>query len=186
MEEATDEDVVARVQAGDMSSFDILIERYEKKIKRYARKFLFKDDADDIVQEVFIKAYINIKSFDAGKRFSPWIYRIAHNEFINAIKKKKTEKILFFDFDLLFPHPAARDSADGEAINNSLRSMLDKCLDKINVKYREPLVLYYFENLNYKEISDILHIPASTVGVRLARGKAILKKKVKETDPTYE
>ncbi len=64
--------------------------------------------------------------------------------------------------------------------------MLDKCLDKINVKYRESLVLYYFENLNYKEISDILHIPASTVGVRLARGKAILKKKVKETDPTYE
>jgi RNA polymerase sigma-70 factor (ECF subfamily) len=186
MDDATDEKVAARVQAGDVKSFDILIERYEKKLKRYARRFLFKDDADDIVQEVFIKTYININSFDAGKKFSSWIYRIAHNEFINAIKKKKTEKILFFDLDLLFPHPAARDSADSEAINSSLRLMLDKCLDKISAKYREPLVLYYYEDLNYKEISEILHIPASTVGVRLARGKAILKKKVKEIDPTYE
>ncbi|HOX29684.1 MAG TPA: RNA polymerase sigma factor [Candidatus Paceibacterota bacterium] len=186
MDEATDEEVAARVQDGDIKSFDILIERYEKKLKRYAARFLFKDDADDIVQEVFIKAYINIKSFDAQKKFSSWIYRIAHNEFINAIKKKKTEKILFFDFDLLFPHPAAKDSADSEAINNSLRVMLEKCLDKIGAKYREPLVLYYFENLNYAEISEILHIPPSTVGVRLARGKAILKKKVNEIDPTYE
>lgn len=184
MEEQTDESIAALVQAGSVKSFDILIERYEGKIKRYAKRFLFKDDADDIVQEVFIKAFVNIKSFDTGKKFSSWIYRIAHNEFINAIKKKKSEKLMFFDFDLLFPHPAARESADSLVVNNSLRLMLEKCLGGLNAKYREPLVLFYFEDLDYKEIAEILHIPASTVGVRLSRGKAMLKKLVKEADPT--
>ena len=85
----TDEEIAKRVQGGDVDSFGVLIERYEEKIARYARKFLMRgEDVKDIVQEVFIKAYVNIQSFDTRQRFSPWIYRIAHNEFINAIKKK--------------------------------------------------------------------------------------------------
>jgi RNA polymerase sigma-70 factor (ECF subfamily) len=185
MNETSDEQIAASVQSGDVKAFDVLIERYEKKMKRYARKFLFKDDADDIVQEVFIKTYVNIKSFDTGKKFSSWLYRIAHNEFINAMRKKKTEKVFSFDFDLLFPHPAAKETADSEAKNNDLRLILDRCLDKINAKYREPLVLYYFEDLDYKEIAEVLHVPQSTVGVRLARGKAQLKKMVRQNDPNY-
>jgi len=85
----TDEAIAARVQNGDADAFSVLLERYEKKIFRYAGKFLsHPDDIKDIVQDVFVKAYVNIKSFDASRRFSPWIYRIAHNEFINALKKK--------------------------------------------------------------------------------------------------
>lgn len=177
MVDLTDEAIAAKVQKGDLASFSLLMDRYENKITRYARKFLSNaDDIKDIVQEVFIKVYVNIKSFDTAKRFSPWIYRIAHNEFVNALKKKKTERIFPFDFDLLFPHPAARETADHAAINHDLRRMLDAGLDSISPKYREPLVLYYFEDLNYREIADILKIPVATVGVRLQRGKATLKK----------
>ena len=182
MVETTDEEIAARVQNGDVDSFAILVDRYEKKITRYARKFLYSpDDVKDIVQDVFVKVYVNIKSFDVKQRFSPWIYRIAHNEFVNALKKKKSEKISFIDFDVLFPHPVASEAADAGVDRRDLRRLLDQSLEKIPAKYREPLVLYFFEEMSYREIADIMHLPASTVGIRLQRAKALLKKTVEQS-----
>ncbi|MEA3452935.1 MAG: RNA polymerase sigma factor [Patescibacteria group bacterium] len=175
-DQLTDEEIVSIIRSGETDSFGILVERYEVKMKRYARKFLFGyEDAEDIVQQVFLKAYINIKSFDRDKKFSSWLYRIAHNEFINAIRKKKREPLPFFDSDLLFPRLATKESADKEIKEEELRQIIDKCLDKVSPKYREPLVLYYFEELSYKEISTILRIPVSTVGIRILRAKKTLK-----------
>ncbi|MBP8994371.1 MAG: RNA polymerase sigma factor [Bacteroidales bacterium] len=176
-DQSADEEIVRRVQSGEIELFDILFERYEKKISRYAKKFLFNyDDSEDLVQQVFIKAYMNIKSFDASRKFSSWIYRIAHNEFINAIKKKNKEPLSFFDFDILFPYAMSNDNTDKETQEKELRFILDKNLKKLHSKYREPLILYYFEELSYKEIADVLHIPVSTVGVRIKRGKELIKK----------
>lgn len=181
MPDKTNEEIAKQVQLGDAESFGLLIERYEPKITRYARKFIFNgEDAKDYVQEAFIKAYTNIQSFDAGRSFSSWMYAIAHNEFINAIKKKSRMPIFQFDFDAIFPQLVAEETADNDTNRKELREMLDKCLDKLNPKYREPLVLYYFEDMDYKEIADILEVPVSTVGVRLQRGKAYLKKIVKD------
>lgn len=176
MSQETDEKIAARVQQGDIESFGVLIERYEAKMTRYAKKFLFDgEDSRDIVQEAFIKAYINIRSFDTARKFSSWMYRIAHNELINAIKKRSRTPILPFDPDTLFPHPVAAETADGEAQKKEIRALLDHGLGKIGPKYREALVLYYFEDMDYTEIAEVLEIPVSTVGIRLRRGKAILK-----------
>ncbi|MDR3570777.1 MAG: RNA polymerase sigma factor [Candidatus Pacebacteria bacterium] len=177
MTNETDEMIAARVQNGDVESFSALVERYEDKLTRYARKFLRDpDDAKDIIQEVFIKAFENIQSFDATRRFSPWIYRIAHNEFVNAIKKRARGPVLGIDFDVVFPHLAATDTADDTALERDTKELLEQCLDELEPKYREPLVLYYYEGVSYKDMADILRIPMSTVGVRLARGKAQLRK----------
>lgn len=179
----SDEEIAMQVQKGDSESFGVLVERYENKMLRYARKFLpDAEDRKDLVQDVFIKAYTNIQSFDASRRFSPWIYRIAHNEFINAGKKRWASKIFAFDLDLLFPHPIAPDTADGRAERQELKRMLDQCLGALDRKYRGPLVLYYFEDMDYKEIAEIMQIPMSTVGVRLQRGKIMLKKLVEKSD----
>ncbi|HYE59803.1 MAG TPA: RNA polymerase sigma factor [Candidatus Kapabacteria bacterium] len=183
----TDEYIAHQVQNGDTESFGILVQRYEAKMLRYARKFLFGyDDAQDVAQDVFIKAYIHIQTFDPDQKFSSWLYRIAHNEFINAIKKKKREPLPFFDPDLIFPHPIAKEDMEDAVYKKHVRNMLDVCLDKIDPKYREPLVLYYFEELDYKEIGDILHIPTSTIGVRLKRGKVLLKKVYDDAHARYE
>jgi RNA polymerase sigma-70 factor (ECF subfamily) len=181
--EQNDEEVAIQVQKGDIESFRILVERYEPKMTRYAKRFFFDgDEGKDLVQEVFIKAYVNIQSFDASRRFSPWIYRIAHNEFVNNIKKrqKERENVSLFDFDVLFPHLVAKETADDGFNKAEVKSMLERSLNTLNAKYKEPLVLYYFEDMDYREIADILHIPISTVGVRLQRGRAMLKKIVKE------
>jgi RNA polymerase sigma-70 factor (ECF subfamily) len=174
----TDEAIAVRVQNGQADAFGLLIERYQEKLMRYARKFLIDvDDATDIVQDIFIKAYENIQSFDTSRRFSPWIYRIAHNEFINALKKRTASRTTFiFDIDTLFPHLAAPETSDSAALERDLKVTLEQQLEKLDTKYREPLILYYLESMDYKEISEILQIPISTVGVRLARAREALKK----------
>lgn len=177
MENITDENLVRLVQDGDNEQFGHLIERYEKKMLSYARKFLFdSENAKDIVQDVFIKAYVNIAGFDLSKKFSPWLYRIAHNCFINEIKKTSRERSFVFSIDVFLPELFSRDEPDRAIIDNELRSSLEDCLSKIDLKYREVLVLYYFQELSYKEISDVLHIPIPAVGVRLSRGKKALQK----------
>lgn len=179
--EPRDEEIANRVQMGDRASFRVLVERYEPKMTRYARRFLFNgDEVKDLVQDVFIKAYVNIRSFDVKQRFSPWLYRIAHNEFVNALRKKQKERgnISLFDLDVFFPRLSlmAKETADGNFNQKEMKRMLDKSLAALSPKYKEPLILYYFEEMDYRAIADVLHIPISTVGVRLARGKAMLAK----------
>ncbi len=169
-----DEQLVRRTQNGEAEAFGELIERYENRMLRYARRFLLEnEDAADLVQNVFIKAYVNIHSFDAGRRFSPWLYRIAHNEFINAIKKKKKEPLPLFDTDVFLPRALVEEPDD--FTRTELKEKINGCLKELGAKYREPLVLYYFEEMSYQEIADILRVPTATVGTRLKRGREKLK-----------
>ncbi len=177
MNELTDEAVAHKVQGGDSEVFGVLVQRFEKKMLRYARKFLFGyEDAEDAVQTVFLKAYTNIRQFDKNKKFSSWLYRIAHNEFINVIKKRGKESVPLFEMDTLLPHLKAKEDPVRDLEEKELKEILEKYLNKVSPKYREILVLFYFEQMDYREIADILKIPASTVGVRLKRGKLALKK----------
>jgi RNA polymerase sigma-70 factor (ECF subfamily) len=183
----TDEAIVLLVRNGDSELFGELVKRYEAKLKRYAHKFLFdRNDRDDLVQDVFIKAYINLQSFDNDKKFSPWIYRIAHNTYVNALKKKLTDKVFPIDFDTFLPHPRALETADSESEKEYTRTMLDKNIKSIDPKYREPLILYFYEEMDYKEIAEVLGVPVSTVGVRIKRGKEKLKEILSKNNFVYE
>ena len=173
----TDEQLATKVQAGEIDFFNELMTRYEGKIVGYLNKLVRNnDDAKDIAQDVFIKVYKNIQSFDPNQRFSPWIYRIAHNEAINSIKRRLREPLNFFDPEVLFPHPIAKEDPQNEAERVELKRILSTCLDDIDEKYREVLILRYFEDMDYKDIADIIKIPVVTVGVRLNRGKERLRK----------
>lgn len=175
--EITDEKLASLVQEGDKEQFGILVDRYQKKLLRYGRKFLAEtSNIEDILQEIFLRAYQNIQSFDTKLKFSSWIYRIAHNLFINALKKQSHQIVYSFNFDTLMPHPIYEDAAVSEREQKELRKMLDSSMNGLPAHYREVIVLYYFEELDYREIADILHIPIGTVGIRLRRAKAQLKK----------
>ena len=173
----TDEELARRVQQGDKEIFGALMERYEHKLLRYGRKFLSEhDDIVDIVQDVFISTYQNIQNFDASQKFSPWVYRIAHNAFVNGLKKHSYNPLLLVDFDTLIAHTAYEDPAPLEREQAEMKKMIDKGLDKLQPKYREVLILHYLEDMPYKEIADILQIPSGTVGIRIKRAKESLKK----------
>jgi len=175
--EVADEVIVTAVQKGNVDAFGELMERYETKLKRYGRKFLReKEDIEDLVQEVFIKTYTNIQSFDTTLRFSPWIYRIAHNIFVNELKRKSRYGHSVFDSDAILPFLVAKETTDEFTLKEELKEEMDTVLDSLSPKYREVLILHYFEDLSYKEISDVLQIPTTTVGVRMTRARTQLQK----------
>jgi len=177
LKELSDEQLAKFVQKGKSECFGELVNRYEGKMTAYVRRFLNnQDDARDLVQDVFMKVYKNIKSFDTSMRFSPWIYRIAHNESVNSIKRKVREPLNFFDPEVLFPHPVAVENPQDDAELSEMKEVLESCMEDLDDKYKEVLVLRYFEDLDYKDIADILKIPVVTVGVRINRGKERLKK----------
>jgi RNA polymerase sigma-70 factor, ECF subfamily len=173
----SDEEIARFVQQGKIDFFNALISRYEKKMNAYARNFLSdREDINDVLQEVFIKTYKNIKGFDTGRKFSSWLYRIAHNELVNALKKRSKRPLPLFDLDVFFPqHAKERDSLSEQIDQKDTKETVDKFLGKLDAKYREPIVLFYIEELSYKEIADIMHIPVSTVGIRIKRAKEIIK-----------
>ncbi|MGE5298323.1 MAG: RNA polymerase sigma factor [Acidobacteriaceae bacterium] len=181
----TDEDLAKMVQAGDIERFGELVERYEKKLLRYGRKFLSNsNNLEDIVQEVFLKAYRNIQGFDASKKFSSWIYRIAHNEFINELKKSSRTQLSFLEPDLLALH-ASPENIHSDLEKREVNAMLEKTIGSLEQKYKEVLILYYQEDFSYKQIADILKIPIPTVGIRLSRGKQKLREQYNKFDSKH-
>ncbi len=167
----SDEEVVEITRTKNKEAYAEVIKRYQAKLMRYA-KYLVSDDekASDVAQDAFIKAYINLNSFDTKRKFSSWIYRIVHNEAMNLINKYKKEKPLFenIDFD-------SGINIEEEYTQNEVRKMVKNCLEEMSLLYREPLSLYYLEEKSYKEISDILRIPIGTVGTRINRAKLIMR-----------
>lgn len=181
----TDETVARLVQNGDTEIFGVLVERYEQKLLRYGRKFLAaQEDIEDIVQDAFISAYRNIRSFDTTQRFSPWMYRIAHNAFVNELKRRSRSPITFMDFDTLLSHSAHEDPEPSKLEQEQMKQMVEKGLEKLQPKYREVLILYYVEEMSYKEIADILQVPTGTVGIRIKRAKDTLKKTYQQMNIT--
>lgn len=171
-----DESLVRDVINGNTDAYGQLIDRYAPRLVRYGRKFLAdSDDVEDIVQDVFIRAYEHIQAFNPSQRFSPWIYRIAHNCFVNALRARARGPVFSIDLDTLVATPLLEESGISEAEQREIREMLDTGLAKIEPKYREVLVLYYLEELSYKDIADILAVPIGTVGIRLSRARAALR-----------
>lgn len=173
----SDEEIARSVQAGDTEAFGILVERYEEKLLRYGKRFLAaKEDIEDIVQDAFINAYRNMKSFDTKMRFSPWMYRIAHNAFANELRRRSHSPITLMDFDTLVSHSAHEDPPPSKLEQEEMKKMVEIGLEKLEPKYREVILLYYIEEMSYAEIGDILQVPTGTVGVRIKRAKDALKK----------
>lgn len=179
LEEMADEQLVEIVRSKDQELYGEIIRRYQTKLVHYLKKFIHsEDELKDVMQDVFIKAFRNLYSFDISRRFSPWIYRIAHNEAINHSKKHWKESILLDENDWLF-FEDKQDFIDNFDVTLT-KSLIEKELTLIKDKYREPLILYFFEQKSYEEISEMLKIPKSTVGTLILRGKKILKENLEK------
>jgi RNA polymerase sigma-70 factor (ECF subfamily) len=167
---------VVRMTLKDPNQYGLLVERYEAKLQRYILRLGVRvlDDQLDVLQEIFIKAYRNLNSFDTSLSFSSWIYRIAHNEAISFYRKKnvRPEGHLVGDGDEVLSFiSSSLDTADVKFDQGINAEEVNKALGLIDEKYREPLILRFFEHKEYDEISDILQIPIGSVGTLIHRGK---------------
>ena len=171
----SDEELIELVRNKDQELYEEVVKRYQTKLMRYATGLIQDEDkAADVVQESFIKAFVNLRGFNTKKKFSSWIYRIVHNEAINYIKKHKKEISLENN---KWVERAAKSNEDVEEDFNQkeAKEMLYLSLKELPLKYRSPLVLFFLEEKTYEEISDVLRIPIGTVGTRINRGKKMLR-----------
>ena len=170
----SDEDIVKKVIDGDLQLYEQIVIRYQDKLSRYIKRLTNRSqEVDDLVQEVFIKVFKNLRRFNPKLKFSSWIYRIAHNESVNLIKSGWIQKITSLE-QLFFL--GEKSDIEEKLDQRQLEQKMKKCLKQLPIKYKEVLVLYYYEDKSYQEISDILRINNQTVGVLLHRGKIKLKK----------
>jgi len=172
LKKLTDEQVVDYVRTKDQESYLEIVLRYQDKLMRYANS-LTRDEqkSADIVQNSFIKAFVNLNSFNTKMKFSSWIYRIVHNEAMNEFVKHKNEIPMLEDMDFASSEDVAADFDKKET-----QERVRKCLSEIPLLYSEPLSLFFLEEKSYEEISDILRLPIGTVGTRINRAKILMKK----------
>lgn len=169
-----DASLVARVVSGDVDAYGDLMSRYEPRLLRYVVSLVHDpDSAADVVQETFIKAYQNLRGFNDAYKFSSWIYRIAHNEALNAIRR---DRHINHDADASESAPSYEPTIMHSIDQTILAADVANCLEELEPKYREVLLLQFYENMKYGEIADVLHVPPSTVGVWASRAKAKLQK----------
>ena len=174
LDKITDEDLVSQIIAGKKELFYHVVTRYEVKLKRYVLTITNRrNEVEDILQNVFLKAYKNLPTFNKSLKFSSWLYRIAHNESINLIGSSFIQRFVSMPewFDI-----GSRDSIEEKIDDEQMRKRLKGCVEQLSIKYKEPLVLFYYEEKTYEEISDILRIPVRNVGVLIHRGKSQVKK----------
>jgi RNA polymerase sigma-70 factor (ECF subfamily) len=163
-----DADLISRVRKGDIEGFNILVSRWEKRVFNYLLRLLGSpDDALDLSQDVFLKAYQNIRKLDDPARFGPWVFRIAHNEAYSFFRKRRPETALE-DTNVI-----ERRAAPGFAPDLSLA--VTAALDRLHPDQREAVVLKVYQGFKFEEMAEILGSPVSTVKSRLYTALELLK-----------
>ncbi len=176
--EPSDQELVAAALR-DSAAYAPLVRRYQAPLNRYLFRLgcRSQSDADDILQEVFLKAYRNLNDYDPSLKFSSWIYRITHNEAMTFFRKvsrvpqvaRDEDEVAAFENIVAEADPAAETEARMDA------AALRAAIDRLDPKYRDVLILRFLEERTYEEISDILRKPPGTVATLISRAKARLR-----------
>lgn len=183
----TDEELVALVRRVDPGYYEEVVTRYRKKLLPYLRRFIGTgDEVEDLLQNIFIKVFEHLADFDMQRKFSPWIYRIAHNEAVNYLKKKSYRQLIAWE-DIVSVEEMASARDEGETpeearTRDEVRIAVRKALNTLPKKYREILQLRYYLDKSYAEMSRILKKPENTVASMLSRAKRQLFKSLGERD----
>lgn len=162
--------------AHSQEAYEELLSRYQKRLFAYIFHLVGnRDEAEDILQNVFSKMYKNIGDFDTSRKFSSWVYRIAHNESINFLKRKN--KRYMVSWEDINTNKDKLDTASNDELPEEKWEHLeivrevDKALEKLPEKYKQVLTLRYFQEYSYEDIGRILKKPVNTIGTLINRAK---------------
>ena len=166
--EVEDRDLIAKARRGDVEGYNLLVSRWEKRVFNYLLRLVSnREDALDLSQDVFLKAYQNLRKLDDPARFSGWLFRIAHNEAFSLLRRRKPEIELIGE-----PRPA---SASGRLLPMELSLAVDSALKRLNEDQREAVLLKVYQGFKFEEMAEILSCPVSTVKSRLYTALDLLK-----------
>jgi len=171
----SDEILIERVKKGDIEAFNPLVERYKLPLYKVMYRMVFnRDDAEDLVEEAFIRAFRAIKRFETGRSFYAWLCRIAVNNAINFLKKERRDKMQSID-KIEYSLTAKKGNPVAMTREKILKEKITTAMAKLPEEYRTILILRVEESFSYEEISRLLKIPRGTVMSRLSRARRKLR-----------
>ncbi|OGI34332.1 MAG: hypothetical protein A2259_02580 [Candidatus Moranbacteria bacterium RIFOXYA2_FULL_43_15] len=183
-EEISDNKLAEIVREGDSERYGEIIDRYQGKLFAYLYRLIGnREEAQDLLQDVFIKVYKNLRGYDAERKFSSWIYRIAHNEAVNHIKRKSLKRFVSWE-SVVSTKDKLESSSNEEGaqdawIRKEISQEVNAAIDRLPAKYKQVLLLRYYSDNSYEEISEILDRPVNTVGTLINRAKRKLAEELK-------
>ncbi|WP_377891986.1 RNA polymerase sigma factor SigW [Alkalihalobacillus sp. R86527] len=179
--------IILQVRKGDHNAFGELVELYKDRVFALTFRMLGnRQEAEDVAQEAFIRAYTNIDRYQIDRKFSTWLYRIATNLAIDRMRKKKPDYYLDAEVSgtdglTMYSQVAATDQLpDDEVVSLEAQEGIHQAILSLPSKYRSAITLKYIQELSLKEISEILDLPVGTVKTRIHRGREALRKKLRE------
>lgn len=172
-----DEKLVEKILAGNEELFSEIVKRYQNKLFYYILRYCKNsEDAQDLLQNVLFKVYKNLRSFNTKRKFSSWIYRIAHNEAVNFIRFNFGKIHISIDNNEYLQNTLGTHDNTLEKIDHKTSiEKLKKIIETLPLQYKDVIILRFFEEKSYEEISDIIRKPVSTVGTLINRAKAKIK-----------
>ncbi len=175
-EQQTDVAIIQRVLKGEQHAFSLLMAKYEAPFLRFATQYTKDpDDAADVVQEAFIKIYRNLTAYDKKRPFSSWAYRIVRNEGLNWLRARK--RLTFGETaELILNQVFSASSPELEYAQVELQDRMRNCFAAMPETYAQPLKMHFIEEKSYQEIGQVLKLPIGTVGTRINRAKAMIKR----------
>jgi RNA polymerase sigma-70 factor, ECF subfamily len=173
---------IKQVKKGDQNAFGEIVEIYKNNVFQLCYRMLGnRHEAEDMAQEAFIRAFVNIHTYNPNYKFSTWIFRIATNLCIDRIRKKKPDYYLDEEvagtegLNMYSKIPSNAPRPEDELESLELQEIVQKEIVKLPEKYRSVIVLKYIEELSLNEISEILDLPLGTVKTRIHRGREALR-----------
>ena len=167
--EVEDPDLIAKARRGDVEAYNLLVSRWEKRVFNYLLRLVSnREDALDVSQEVFLKAYQNLPKLDDPARFSGWLFRIAHNEAFTLLRRRKPETDLAGE-----PRP---QDVNPRLLPIELSLAVESALSRLHPDQREAVLLKVYQGFKFDEMAEILDCPVSTVKSRLYTALDLLKK----------
>jgi RNA polymerase sigma-70 factor (ECF subfamily) len=176
----SDENLLARLRDGERSAFEPLVRRYERELFGYLRRYVGDDDlADDVFQNTFVQVFLKIKQYEPGRPARPWLYAIATNQAIDALRRRNrrvadrpAETVSAPDeegeprplFELL---PAPGDAPPDAADRTEQRELVRAAVARLPELLRQAVLLVYFQGMKYQDAAEVLGIPVGTVKSRL-------------------
>lgn len=174
--------IIRKAQEGDMDAFGKLISMYKKAVFNMCLRMLgSREEADDASQEVFIKIYKGLRTYNGQNRFSTWALKVASNTCIDIIRKRKVQTVNIDDYEL-----CSESSPENSYISFETKKDIEAAVKKLPEKYRIMIVYYHFMNLSYQEICDILNEPMTIVKNRLYRARLMLRDSLYEREGGYD
>lgn len=182
----TDAEIIDRVLSGDQQAYALLVAAYQRKALSLAQRLMLNaHEAEDLVQDSFVKAYTSLASFRRGSSFSTWFYRIVYTTCLNALQKQRRMPIaqpLDEDVAPSWIEPAAFDELDAETVEQVLREEMSL----MPPLYAAVMELFYGEECSYEQIVKITGMPLGTVKTRLNRGRMYLRTALLKRCPDLE